>query len=111
MAIMLAAGGDCVVTRPLDARSREFLTQAMDGCTARFGNLEMTFPSPPRMPSSVIQGFALAAEHAALGALVDLGFNLASVANNHAADYGPAGLMDTLAALSAKGIVFAGAGE
>jgi hypothetical protein len=111
MAIMLAAGGDCVVTRPLDARSREFLTEAMDGCTARFGNLEMTFPSSPRMPSSVIQGFALAAEHPALEALVDLGFNLASVANNHAADYGPTGLMDTLAALSAKGIVFAGAGE
>ncbi len=53
-----------------------------------------TFRTPPRFA----QGLA------------DAGIDLVSLGNNHAADYGPDGLEDTLAALDTVGIRHAGAG-
>lgn len=42
--------------------------------------------------------------------LKDLGITVASVANNHTGDYGPSGVVSTMAAFAAHGIVAAGAG-
>ena len=42
--------------------------------------------------------------------LADAGIDLVSLGNNHAADYGPDGLKDTLSALDAAGVRHAGAG-
>jgi len=43
--------------------------------------------------------------------LLDAGFGLVSLANNHAMDYGHVGLDDTFAALDAAGVRYAGAGR
>jgi len=53
-----------------------------------------TFRTPPR--------------HAA--GLRDAGIDIVSLGNNHAADYGPDGVLDTLAALDAAGVRHTGAG-
>jgi hypothetical protein len=57
-------------------------------------NKEFTFQAPP----------------AALAALAAGGVDLASMANNHGADYGASGLQDTLAAISASGFPVVGIG-
>lgn len=44
-------------------------------------------------------------------ALAAAGFDVVSLANNHALDHGPTGLVHTMEALEAVGIVYAGAGE
>lgn len=43
--------------------------------------------------------------------LARAGFDVVSLANNHAMDYGVTGLLDTFAALDAAGIAYAGAGD
>jgi hypothetical protein len=45
------------------------------------------------------------------GALADAGFDVVGLANNHAYDYGPDGLVDTLANVAAAGLVPLGAGR
>lgn len=45
------------------------------------------------------------------GGLARAGFDVLSLANNHAMDYGATGLLDTIAALDAAGIAYAGAGD
>ncbi|CAM3932285.1 CapA family protein [Alkalicoccus chagannorensis] len=52
-----------------------------------------------RMPPSYLQ------------ALEEAGFDFVSIANNHTMDYGEDGLLDTVAALDASALDFAGAGE
>ncbi|WP_322919979.1 CapA family protein [Nocardioides renjunii] len=47
----------------------------------------------------------------ALDVLADAGVDVVSVANNHAGDYGQAGLADTLVAGRAKGVAMVGAGR
>lgn len=46
-----------------------------------------------------------------LDAVKKAGFSLVSLANNHTLDYGEEGLFDTLAALDAREIAYAGAGQ
>ena len=48
---------------------------------------------------------------AAVDVLADAGVDVVSVANNHAGDYGAAGLQDTLAAGSKRGVAMVGAGR
>ncbi len=45
------------------------------------------------------------------GGLARAGFDVLSLANNHAMDYGANGLLDTVAALDAAGIAWVGAGD
>jgi poly-gamma-glutamate capsule biosynthesis protein CapA/YwtB (metallophosphatase superfamily) len=74
----------------------------------RIGNLELPLtergtPSPKdyvfRAPPAVVSGLTYA------------GFSVLTLANNHALDYGPEGLLDTIAALDGAGIAHAGAGR
>ncbi len=54
--------------------------------------------------------FTFAAPPSALTALADAGVDVATMANNHGADYGAAGLSQTLAAISAGGLPVLGIG-
>ena len=72
------------------------------------GNLESPMTSRPRAHRSKC---TLRAAPLALEVLRHAGFDLLSLANNHAMDFGPQGLVDTCEKLSAAGIMFAGAGE
>jgi poly-gamma-glutamate capsule biosynthesis protein CapA/YwtB (metallophosphatase superfamily) len=55
--------------------------------------------------------FTFRAQAAAVETLRHLGVNCVTLENNHALDYGPDALQDTLAYLREAGIAYAGAGE
>lgn len=79
----------------------------LDSADIRVGNLEcaITGSNTPEKKS-----FPLKAPLQTVQALSLAKFDLLSLANNHAMDYGYAGLADTQAALSRSGIVTVGAG-
>ena len=56
------------------------------------------------------KSFTFRAPPSALTALRDAGVDVASMANNHAADYGPAGLQDSLTAIEQSGFPVIGIG-
>jgi poly-gamma-glutamate capsule biosynthesis protein CapA/YwtB (metallophosphatase superfamily) len=72
-----------------------------------FANLE----SPLTVLAYFRGGFNLHAEPAAAEALRLAGFDWVSVANNHSGDHGRTGMVDTLNALRAQNIAWAGGGE
>jgi poly-gamma-glutamate synthesis protein (capsule biosynthesis protein) len=57
------------------------------------------------------KAFYFGAPSAAIDSLADAGVDLVSLANNHSLDFGRQGLLDTLDALTARGIAAAGAGR
>ncbi len=65
-----------------------------------FANLESPLTSAPQVGA----GYDLRAPPEAVSALSAAGFDLVSLANNHALDAGQAGLQDTVSALHAAGI-------
>jgi poly-gamma-glutamate synthesis protein (capsule biosynthesis protein) len=73
----------------------------------RLGNLESPITAAPRACASKL---TLRAAPDAIAALRAAGLDCVSLANNHMMDYGPRGLADTRAALSAAGICCTGAG-
>ena len=72
-----------------------------------FGNLELPLTSRGTPADKPV---ALRGPPDGAGALRSMGFDLVSLANNHALDYGPQGLRDTMAALDAAGVTHVGAG-
>ena len=77
------------------------------GADLSFANLE----SPLTVLAYFRGGFNLHAEPAAAEALTLAGFDWVSVANNHSGDHGRGGMVDTLNALRAQNIAWAGGGE
>jgi poly-gamma-glutamate capsule biosynthesis protein CapA/YwtB (metallophosphatase superfamily) len=73
------------------------------------GNLE----SPISLRGTAVENkkFTLRAGPIAARALQSAGFRVVSLANNHAMDFGPLALEDTLAALDEAGILYTGAGR
>ena len=84
--------------RPL-FRDSQVVIGNLEGPLTNRGSAEQdktyTFRSPPDKVS---------------GALVNAGFNVVTLANNHTLDYGAEGLADTMTALSSAGILHVGAG-
>lgn len=72
-----------------------------------FGNLES-----PLAPGEPVEAFQMVfrGDPAFAGALADAGFDIVSLANNHAGDQGATGIESTLATLSAAGVRAVGAG-
>ncbi|TET49320.1 MAG: CapA family protein [Anaerolineales bacterium] len=73
-----------------------------------FGNLESPLTAapypPPRPDSPVANADDLRAPPDAVAALEEPGFDVMSLANNHALDGGPAGLLETISTLQAAAI-------
>ena len=78
-----------------------------DAC---FGNLETTVHDNEGYPSAFPGGGYAMADSAVLRDLKEFGFNVLSLANNHALDYCHKGLEATLRNLKAAGMVYVGAG-
>ena len=104
----LAFGGDVMLGRGV-AQSLDEDWQAafsavrpwLDEADLTFANLE----SPLTTAQHVSSGYDLRATPAAVAALHVAGFDVVSLANNHALDAGEAGLAETIATLDAAGIV------
>lgn len=107
----IALTGDTIVTRPLEGHEEpDFvaLLELLRHADAAATNLETLFhdfegPAMPAMP-------ALRSDPKLARDLAWAGFDLVARANNHAGDYGIAGLQATTRAVAAAGLVQAGAG-
>ncbi len=114
--VVLDAVGDIMLGRSLPTlmaqRGTEYpfaaVQPVMAAADLRFGNLEMALTS--RGTAARKDYVFRAAAEQTTAALRAGGFNLLSLANNHLTDYGAEGVTDTLQALRAVGIAFAGAG-
>jgi poly-gamma-glutamate capsule biosynthesis protein CapA/YwtB (metallophosphatase superfamily) len=116
--VRLALAGDTMLGRGVAQRLGEarpeslFATEvveAMRGADLRLVNLECCIsergaPAPGRV-------FHFRAPPAGADALALLGVDCVTLANNHALDFGPEALMDTLEYLRAAGIAWVGAGR
>ena len=113
MTISVAVAGDAILTRRVNRlRSAAFcdLVDQVRQADAAFVNLELATPKPPFLPSIKGHGIYISAQPAAIDDLAWMGFSLVSNANNHALDYSPSGLLDTLEQLDARALTHAGAG-
>jgi len=114
-ALTVAAGGDAIITRPLRGLAQPEvlgLLKVFQGADAGFFNCEMTFHEMEGYPTQTgaCGDLNLIADPRIAADLKASGFNLTTVANNHALDYGHGGLLATLRHLHQAGIVAAGAG-
>ena len=112
--LVLAFGGDVIAheaVRVAAARGgyeaiAEGAREALHGVDLAFANLES-----PVTERAVRRGdMIFHADDALVGAIRGVGFEVVSVANNHAYDQGRAGLADTLEAVERHGLVAVGAG-
>lgn len=83
----------------------------LSGHDACFGNLETTVHDNEGYPSGFPGGGYAMADPAILSDLKEFGFNVLSIANNHALDYCHKGLEASIRNLRETGITYAGAGR
>ncbi len=114
-AVTVAAGGDAIITRPLRGLTQPEivgLLKMFQSSDVGFFNCEMTFHDLEGYPAETgaCGDLNLIADPRIAADLRWAGFNLTTIANNHALDYGHSGLLATLRHLRDAGIVAAGAG-
>jgi len=109
--LLVAFGGDVMLGRGVAQAIDENweavfadIAQWLEGADVAFANLE----SPLTNASQVRRGHDLRADPQAVAALAEAGFDVVSVANNHAWDAGGQGLWETAQTLCRAGIVPAG---
>jgi poly-gamma-glutamate synthesis protein (capsule biosynthesis protein) len=77
-----------------------------------FGNLESPLVTPDASQAiDPSEGYLLQANPAYALSLQKAGFNLFTLANNHAFDYGPGGVLSSVNTLREAGLEYAGAGD
>ena len=109
-----ALAGDSIITRKLSVYHEPEFLKLMDlvrGADAAFTNLEMLFHDYEPYPMHESGGTWMRADPALVRELVWAGFDLVSRANNHAGDYGVAGMRLTTKYVREAGLVQAGVGE
>ena len=114
--LTLVAVGDIMLDRGVGAKIRksgvEFPFERVAGILREadlaFGNLESPISSLGAAAKGKEITFRSALE--AVSGIRDAGIDVVSLANNHASDYGPAALTETLDVLAHSGITYIGAG-
>jgi poly-gamma-glutamate synthesis protein (capsule biosynthesis protein) len=112
--VVIVTTGDAIIMRRLQAIGRpgsERMWGLVRGADAAFTNFEtqitdFTFPAAQQSGGTYMSSPAWV-----LDELEWAGFDMVSVANNHAGDYGQDGLRSTLAALAKSNLAYSGAGE
>jgi poly-gamma-glutamate capsule biosynthesis protein CapA/YwtB (metallophosphatase superfamily) len=109
--IVLTAVGDMIFNREItgiEDPPYQNLYRIIETSDIGFGNLEMSLNEKPELQKGVYnfrRGRDFGWE------ILKLGINLVGIANNHAFDYGPEGLLDDMRILRQSGIAFAGGGK
>ncbi|MBI2509607.1 MAG: CapA family protein [Betaproteobacteria bacterium] len=108
----LACAGDVMINRP-DAHSMlRHVAGIFKGADVAYCNLEGPMcEEGEKHPGKAGIGLHLRSTPTAADALADAGIDVVSLANNHALDYGVAGLDQTVRLLDGVGIAHAGAGR
>lgn len=110
-ALRLVATGDSFITRRLPGGpDQDALAAVIADADVRFTNFEVLCPGPGAIPNAVSGGTWASAPDAVIGELLGLGFNMASLANNHTLDFLHAGMTATGQALDGWGLLHAGTG-
>jgi poly-gamma-glutamate capsule biosynthesis protein CapA/YwtB (metallophosphatase superfamily) len=110
----VALAGDCMLTRRLSVFDEPAFLALRDlfrGCDAGFVNLESVVRRPDEGTPGVTRGTYMTTPPELLSDLSWLGVTMVGNANNHAYDYGEAGLTATIRHLTEAGIMFAGIGQ
>lgn len=115
----LAAVGDCISSRPLYQKTKtdknlEQVSKILQGASVTFGNMETSILDLRSCRDAIPQGcsdWPLRAEPGVAEDLRMFGFKILSRANNHALDWGLAGMRETTKNLEAAHLVHAGSGE
>lgn len=110
----IALGGDCMLTRQLSVYDEPAflgLAQLFRGCDAGLVNLETVVRRPDEGAPGITRGTYMTTPPELLDDLKWFGINMVACANNHAFDYGEAGLLATISHLDAAGLVHAGSGR
>jgi poly-gamma-glutamate capsule biosynthesis protein CapA/YwtB (metallophosphatase superfamily) len=110
LTVLLAGDALIVGTYAIEERARRSFVELVRASDIAFTNLEVLLNEFRGPPAPGI-GIHLSATRRSGRELLAVGFNLVSVANNHALDYGVEGLRRHLDALRALGMPYAGAGE
>ncbi|MBO9123824.1 MULTISPECIES: CapA family protein [unclassified Rhizobium] len=106
----VVAGGDALFSGGnLAGRLDEKLLEYLGECDAAFVNAE--FICPARTTAPAPRRFMTAVGIEAVDELTSIGINLLSFANNHTGDFGPQGVIDTIEACEARGIIHSGIGR
>lgn len=107
----LLATGDLMLQRPLvrpDASGVQRIVEAFRAADYVFTNLEVVLTTREQAADKLV---CLRADPSLASSLVDAGITVASVANNHAADFGLDGLYDTMSALEGADVAHVGGGR
>jgi poly-gamma-glutamate synthesis protein (capsule biosynthesis protein) len=115
----VAIVGDCIASRPLAPLAEhdegfEAVVELLRRADAAIGNLETAIVGLDAggiVPWGVSDDWAVRAEPGVAADLRAMGFDAFGLANNHAMDWGVAGLRGTRRHLDAAGLIHAGAGE
>jgi len=110
----MALTGDSIITRKLSVyQEPEFLDmiELIRGADVAFTNIEMLFHDYEPYPMASSGGTYMRAQPEMAKELVWAGFDLGSLANNHAGDYGVEGMLLTQKYVREAGITAAGTGR
>jgi poly-gamma-glutamate synthesis protein (capsule biosynthesis protein) len=113
--ITIAAVGDVMIARRVTTLMEqhgamypfELVAPLLQDADLTIANLENTLTE---RGEEQVKAYVFRAPPRFASGLVEAGVDAVSLGNNHAADYGPTGLQDTLDALDAVGLPYAGAG-
>jgi poly-gamma-glutamate synthesis protein (capsule biosynthesis protein) len=108
--IVVTAVGDMIFNEQiskLPGRDRQSLFRIMQEADLAYGNLEFSLNDHPELQRP-FYNFRASPEF--VWEVAAIGINLVSLANNHALDFGPQGLLDCMKALDRANITYAGAG-
>jgi poly-gamma-glutamate synthesis protein (capsule biosynthesis protein) len=110
----IALAGDTMLTRKLTPFKEErflLLREVFQSVDAAFANLEGTVHHWDEGTPGITQGTFMTTEPKLLEDLKWLGINMVSCANNHAFDYGEAGVLANIRHLDEAGLAHAGTGK
>ncbi|HZQ36187.1 MAG TPA: CapA family protein [Dehalococcoidia bacterium] len=113
--VTIDAMGDLMLARGVAAKVQQHgpgwplgaVSERLRSADLRFANLEFALTNGG---TQARKDYTFRAPPAEVDCLTSAGINVIDLANNHVLDYGPQGLIDTLAALDGAGIAHAGAG-
>ena len=107
--VMLQNCASVYASQGINGIISEYLEQEMLNADMTVINNE--FPFSTRGEQAPDKQFTFRVDPGYVSALTDMGVDVASLANNHALDYGKEALSDTFTTLDSAGILYVGAGE
>lgn len=112
--VSVLATGDSILTQRISSNpDADFLAlvELLRNTDVTITNIEMVFPGRGRVASTTMHGIPLGSEPELLSEFEWLGIDIFGLAQNHATDYGVAGLVSSIEALEARGLIYAGVGR